>query len=421
LKTLLESDAMSAKFTPSRRARKTGKPPKPYRDFPLTPHASGAWQKKIRGKIHYFGRWGRVIDGKLQRIEGDGWKEALELYKVQADDLHAGRTPRKPGDALTVKHLCDRFYTAKKRQVEAGEISARTFAEYDATGARLVAAFGRDRLVDDLASDDFESLRADIAKQWGPIRLGNEIQRIRTVFKYGYEAGLIDKPVRFGPQFKKPSKQVLRKHRAAGGKRLFTATEIRQLLDGGTVKDENGERTVPPPNSALRAMILLGINAGFGNADCGTLPIGAVDLEAGWVTFPRPKTGIERRCPLWPQTAEALKTAIADRPAPREAGHGDLVFITKYGRPWASGGSSDAVTQEMTKLLHALKINGRRGLGFYSLRHTFRTVADATRDFPAVRLIMGHADGSIDDVYREHIDDARLRAVAEYVRTWLFG
>jgi hypothetical protein len=50
--------------------------------------------KKIRGRIYYFGKWGRRVDGKLTRVPGDGWKEALELYKAQADDLHAGRTPR---------------------------------------------------------------------------------------------------------------------------------------------------------------------------------------------------------------------------------------------------------------------------------------------------------------------------------------
>src|SRR5204862_7332705 len=90
------------------------------------------------------------------------------------------------------------------------------------------------------------------------------------------------------------------------------------------------------------------------------------------------------------------------------------------GKAWASGGSSDAVTLETGKLLRKLGLT-RPGVAFYALRHTFRTVADATRDIPAVRLIMGHADGSIDDVYRARIEDSRLQAVAEHVRAWLFG
>jgi hypothetical protein len=76
--------------------------------------------EKIRGKIHCFGKWARRENGKLVRVEGDGWKEALEEYKAVADDLHAGRTPRARGDGLTVAHLCNRFLTAKRRR-EAGD------------------------------------------------------------------------------------------------------------------------------------------------------------------------------------------------------------------------------------------------------------------------------------------------------------
>jgi hypothetical protein len=38
-----------------------------------------------------------------------------------------------------------------------------------------------------------------------------------------YEAGLIDRPVRYGPSFKKPSKKVLRKARNDKGPRMFEA------------------------------------------------------------------------------------------------------------------------------------------------------------------------------------------------------
>lgn len=75
---------------------------------------------------------------------------------------------------------------------------------------------------------------------------------------------------------------------------------------------------------------------------------------------------------------------------------------------------------ETGKLLGRLKIR-RAGVGFYSLRHTFRTIADATKDPNAIRLIMGHTDDSIDANYTHGIDDDRLLKVTEHVRQWLFG
>jgi len=399
---------MTDKSTSPKRSRKSAKnrPAKPYPDFPLYAHPLGYWSKKIRGTIRHFGRWGRIVKGKMTRLPGDGWKESLGIYKAQVDELQSGRTPRKKDDELNLAEMCNRFFTAKTLSHQAGEISIRTLDEYTTTTDRLVKKFGKTRLVDDLAAEDFESLRADLAEQYGPVRLGNEIQRVRTVFKYAYEAGLIDRPIRFGPGFVKPSKHVLRKHRAAGGNKVFTAVEIRRLLDAA--------------GSPLKAMILLGINCGFGNSDCGTLPQSALDLKSGWIDYPRPKTGINRRCPLWKETITAIRVAIRKRPQHGSEDHAALVFITKYGRPWSHAGKSDAITAELSKLLHSLDINGRRGLGFYTLRHTFRTVADATKDFTAIRCIMGHTDDSIDANYTHSVDDDRLKSVATYVHRWLF-
>src|SRR5262249_20967192 len=99
----------------------------------------------------------------------------------------------------------------------------------------------------------------------------------------------------------------------------------------------------------------------------------------------------------------------------------DLVFVTKYGDGWGKDTSDNPISKEMRKLLKALHINGRKGLGFYTLRHVFRTIADESRDQPAVDHIMGHEVAHMSSVYRESISDERLKAVTEHVRTWLFA
>jgi integrase len=379
--------------TKSARPRKPAKPEKPHKDFPLFAHAVGQWAKKVRGKLHYFGVWADP-------------QAALEKWLAQKDDLLAGHTPRSKSGEMVMSELCGRFMTHKDNAINAGEITSRTYKEYFATCQRLVDAFGKNRLVIDLAADDFERLRADIAKVWGPVRLGNEIQRVRSVFKYGYEAGLIVAPVRFGPAFKRPSRKVLRVQRAEKGPRLFEPAEIKRMLNAANVP--------------MKAMILLGLNCGFGNSDCAALPIRCIELAHGWVRFPRPKTGIERRCKLWPETIAAIRKVLAERKAPEDPAYADRVFVTRWGKPWATADYGTAVGHEFDKLLAKLGLK-RPGLSFYTLRHVFRTVADGSRDQPAIDLIMGHANESMATHYREKIEDARLEVVADHVRAWLFG
>jgi integrase len=372
------------------------KPSKPYPDFPLFPHATGRWAKKIRGKLHYFGPW----------ADPDA---ALTKYLEQKDDPHAGRKPRPDPLGVTVKDVANAFLNAKQALVDAGELSPRTWAMYKEAADAAVAAFGRGRLVTNLGPDDFGALRRRLAKRLGPHGLGSRIQAVRCLFKYAFDAGLVDRPLRYGPDFKRPSKKTLRLHRAKQGPKLFTAEEIRRMLGAAGMQ--------------LKAMLLLAINAGFGNADCGNLPLTAVDLDAGIIDFPRPKTGIPRRCPLWPETVQALKDALAVRPEPKEPADAGLVFVTKYGAAWhrdTGALGNRPISLETGKLLKRLGINGRKGLGFYTLRHVFRTVADEAKDQPAADFIMGHEVPHMSSVYRETISDARLRAVADHVRAWLF-
>jgi hypothetical protein len=69
---------------------------------------------------------------------------------------------------------------------------ARSFRDYKEVTDLLVKSVGGNRLVDDLASDDFAALRASMAKVWGPVRLANAITRIKSVFKYGLDNLLIE-------------------------------------------------------------------------------------------------------------------------------------------------------------------------------------------------------------------------------------
>jgi len=260
----------------------------------------------------------------------------------------------------------------------------------------VIKVFGKSRLVDDLVSEDFEALRETLARRLGVHGLSREVQQVRTLFKYAYETGLIERTMRFGPTFKRPTKKNIRLHRQKSihehGKRMFEASELRAIIEAA-----------PQP---LKSMVLLGINCGFGNTDCSTLPKSAVNLKNAQIDFPRPKTAIERRCPLWPETIRSIRAAFTHRPKAQERFHDGLAFITTEGQPWIKD-SFDKITKEFRKLLDELDLH-RPGLGFYAIRHTFETIAGTTRDQVAVDLIMGHADDSMAERYREQIYDERL-------------
>ena len=372
-------------------------PRKPRPDFPLFVHTRGYWAKKVKGRLCYFGKANQDPQGKV----------ALAKWLDQKDALLSGRVPRTNTiEETTIRHICNAFLSHKKALLEAGELAERTFGEYFNTCARLVKAFGRTRPVDDLVADDFRHLRTSIARQWGPIRLSNEIQRTRSVFKYAFDAELLDKPIRFGPDFKKPSAKVLRQNRAKAGLRMFESDELRGLL------------AVARPN--MKAMILLACNGGLGNADAAGLTFSAVNLKTGWLTYPRPKTAIERRIPLWPETVEAIEAAIAQRPQPKDAMHIQLIFIGPRGESYLAA-NGYRVAGEFARVLATANVKPKRG--FYAIRHTFLTVGEGVNDLVAVRCIMGHAasSGDMASAYRERIDDARLLAVVDHVRSWLFG
>lgn len=402
---------------------KQRKPAKPNKSFPLTAHNNGQWCKKIHGKIHFFGVW----------ADPHG---AQDRYLRVAADLHAGRQPKSTSlseGSLTVKDACNQFLTHQQGRVEVREIAGHWFDACRRTAADFAKFVGLDRIVDDISPVDFEAYRRHLAcngltngKGLGVYALERSTMIVKALFAHAYDMELIDRPINFGKAFKGPSAAAKRKSRSQSrtqnGDRLFEPSEITAMLEVAGIP--------------LHAMILLGINGGFGSTDCARLPRPAIRLDKAVIEFPRPKTGIERVVPLWPETLDSLKRAIASRPSPVDESSEetkDLVFLTTFGRSWVRScirrgldgkigvvTRTDAVGEEFDKLLVKLGLKRRR-LGFYALRHTFRTWADEVRDQHAIHRIMGHTIPGMSGIYIEAIGLDRLVAVTEHVRKKLFG
>ena len=93
----------------------------------------------------------------------------------------------------------------------------------------------------------------------------------------------------------------------------------------------------------------------------------ALDLQAGWLDFGRPKTGIHRRCPLWPETVMAVRAALDKRPTPKKEITRTVCSSRSTAATWEPKSHMDnPVSKKMAKVLKALGIH-RLGVGFYAL------------------------------------------------------
>ncbi len=378
--------------TKSTAAPKKTKPAKPSPEFPLFPHDSGQWARKVRGKFFYFGVW-------------DDPQAALNRWLDEKDYLLAGRTPPKHDpNALTVESLCFRFLQSRERRVETGELAQRTFDDYLETAEVVANHLGRKTPVEHLNPDDFGALRAALAKGRNLKSLEGHIARARAIFNHADKNGLVERSLKrlWGTEFAKPSKKALDKL-ASQTERKFTAAEVRKLFYASS--------------GQLRAMIALGINGGIGPTDLAMIRVGNIDGDI--LTLPRNKTGKPRTVPLWPETLQAIKESQRRRPKAKDPADSDLLFLTKFGRSWLPSKKHNPLSYEFRKLAKAAGVHAK-GKTFYTLRHTLQQIGDETLDFVAVQSLMGHQSQEISGTYRGRTGVDRLRAVTDHVHDWLF-
>ncbi|MEZ6148401.1 MAG: hypothetical protein R3B91_23820, partial [Planctomycetaceae bacterium] len=143
---------------------------------------SGHWCKKIRGKVHYFGK----VEDDPKGVEAE-----KEWNRVR-DDLYAAREPgARDSDSISLKGLVNEYLTHQERRRDAGEISLRTFLGMHATCENLVKALGKTKQVSTLRPDDFAKLKTYLAKTRQAVSLRNEMQRCRSFFRHAHVNDLI--------------------------------------------------------------------------------------------------------------------------------------------------------------------------------------------------------------------------------------
>lgn len=263
---------------------------------------------------------------------------------------------------------------------------------------------GRGRVVDSLTPSDFGKLRDAKSAEVAISTLQPFVGRVRHVFTWGNENEICEQP-KFGRMFDAPTQRALKKHHQKQGQQTFTREEILEIL-----------KTAKPQ---LRAMVLLGINAGYNPSDVAYLEFRYIQDE--WLRdFPRVKTGEDRKAWLWPETLSAIGEYLAIRHEPTDEQFSDRVFTTNRGTPFGNSRDANDIGALLRRHLRTIDMYQHR-VSFKMLRDTFATEADQTGDMRAVKVVMGHTQGDMTGRYVKRFDDDRVKRVCEHVRTWLFG
>lgn len=405
--------------------------------FPLSPHKRG-WCKKINGKVV-------VVCGHVSP------DEALMLYHQKLPQILARQahnasksvvhtqpiTPSvtqpipvavqqvKVDASLTVKQLCGKYLAKKRADIEANSFGIQSLMSTSEAINRLSRHLGGP--VDQLKNQQFADYRHGLAKHFKSVfTLDRHISQIRAMFTWAVKNQHIDRLPPWGDSFdgatEKQLRQYQQKKRRENGVKTLTPDQIHSLIASVRID--------------VRAMVLLGINCALGNREVAHLTSADIDLDKGVLDYPRTKTSCERRAILWPETIVAVKEALSVRSPAAKAEWDNFVFLTPGGLPYirtrfrddGKVTHVDDLTTYFRRHREKQRENGspiEKGISFYILRHTFRTVADELQDLRAINRVMGHAERSVAEKSYVHTTnkdfDKRLKVVSDHVWAWLYG
>lgn len=354
--------------------------------------SNGRWQKKIDGKVRYFGT-SRCSE-----------REALDcldqfILGMVAPPVIAG------AETMPLEHVAERFIQDCEKRVADGLLSPATVSEYERIIGQFIRNIGGRRLAAALTPADFRTAR--IKWKVGPYALARYVRAIRTMFTWAEDTGIIIREPRYGSEFSPPARKAVRDIEA-DGERMFTDDELRAML------------AHPLCNGTLRACVLLGLNAGMYPIDCADLLWREIKSIDGVICIDRIrwKTDVPHRAPLWPETLAAIEQHRLPLSAPD-----GRVFLSPSGGPLTLRESRTSYLGDLFDELRKGANIGRYGVGFGSLRHTHVSAMGDCGDEGAAERLRGHTVGKDRGAVKKHYDKVpmtRLVKVAEHARDRLY-
>jgi integrase len=382
--------------------------------FPLFPHGSGQWAKKINGAMRYFGVW-------------DQWQAALKSFeRVERERLATSRPES------CVRNMVDLFLDAQELRAERGTVSRRQYEDYKFTLNALAKSLGEGSDLAALTPEDWERWREEISVCKKGQRIGeqkraqsvsNDVVRVQAMLNWLREKH----DVRFntGSAMEKMSAAMKRKQKATMPSGCWDPAEIRAVVEHC---DKVNDRL-------LKASTLLAINCGFLSSDIGMIPLAiakgkfaGMGLDGNFLTLPRSKNFKPRKFYLWEETLNAMNAYLAIRPASTifyshtqaEARY-ERWFLSPTGKVM-SDSPTCAIGQKMNRALSNIGLrkglDGNKILFFKGLRTTFSVVLQRTQVRDVVKSMMGHHNDVLAEHYSGHTADEILKKASEELRVW---
>ena len=369
-------------------------------------NATGWWFSVIPDPSHSGGRrWHYWSKNKI---------EARKLYRANIAQVVAEYGSRPPqfseiagAHSWALTDLAEQYYQQKK--TDGCRISTLgNIKKYLPHFMKWLRNHGFDPAIQGspaLTTTLLAGYRQDLAekKSIGRVEANHYIEQVRGMLTWGMSTHDL-RPPALGAIRKFP-KRAKEGHGRKQDRTPLTWAQIRKILQAADPVDT--------------ALILLGLNVGFGNMDIGVLKLNDVNLDKGIISDRRHKTGTPRDFVLWPETVAILGTYLAIyRGKPRNEDFSEFFFLGRQGNPmcWEyldekeKRHRSDAIKNRFDKLCKSAGVSLPYGAGFYILRHSYATlIGEESSDAREVQAAMAHSTIQQQDVYRH---DRAMKAQA---------